>query len=153
MPTRNAKARWIGTFESGSGSFATQSATHRTGRLHLRAVAGQYNFSSRFGDVPAGSNPEELIAAAEAACFSMAMGAALEKEGHPANRVETEVSCTLTATPDAGYSITHLQLRVRVDDPGLDLAVLRRVAESTKARCPVSRALANVPIDLDASLV
>jgi osmotically inducible protein OsmC len=152
MPTRNARAQWVGTLEAGSGSFATESAARRTGRLHLRAVSGRYNFSTRFGEL-AGTNPEELIAAAEASCFSMAMGAALAKEGHTANLVETEVSCTITPLPDAGYSITHLHLRVRVDDPGLERADLLRIAESTRASCPVSRALANVPIDMDASFL
>ncbi|HST06657.1 MAG TPA: OsmC family peroxiredoxin, partial [Gemmatimonadaceae bacterium] len=83
MPTRKATAVWEGGLKTGRGTFKAESG----------AIGGQYNFSSRF-ESGSGSNPEELLAAAEAACFSMALGAGLEKNGTPATRIETTAACT-----------------------------------------------------------
>lgn len=151
MPTRIARARWIGSFKSGRGSFAGESAEHKTGRPHHKAVAGNYDFETRFSEKP-GPTPEELIAAAEAACYCMALGAALEREGHPASRVDTRVACTMEPLPESGYGITHLRVVVRADAPGCDTEVFLRAAETTKESCPVSKALSGVDIELDAKL-
>lgn len=119
--------------------------------MRRAAIAGAYNFSSRFEEAP-GTNPEELIAAAEAACYTMTLCAALESAGKPVSSVQTEADCTIEDVPEVGYTITHLRLTVRALVPGLDVESFARAAEITRARCTVSRALAGVLIDLDAAL-
>ena len=151
MPTRNASARWSGDLRSGRGSFLSASAARRTGTLRRPAVAGAFNFGSRFEEGP-GANPEELIAAAEAACFTMALCAALEKAGKPAVLVQTDAACTIEEVPEIGYTITRLLLTVRALAPGVDSESFAQAAELTRAHCTVSRALAGVVIDLDAAL-
>src|SRR6476619_1297542 len=106
MPTRSATASWKGGLK-GKGSF-----TGQTG------LGGQYNFSSRFEN-GAGSNPEELLAAAEAACFSMALSAGLEKNGTPPTSVETKAACTVEKVGDA-FAITKMQLEVRAVVANID---------------------------------
>jgi lipoyl-dependent peroxiredoxin len=99
-----------------------------------------------------GSNPEELLAAAEASCFSMALGLGLEKEGFPATEVETRAACTVEKVGE-GFNITHMKLTVRATVPGIDAAKFQAIASATKEGCPVSQALkGNVRIDLDAVL-
>src|SRR3954470_2793744 len=99
MPTRTANAKWEGGLKGGRGLFSGQTG-----------LGGQYNFSSRFEN-GTGSNPEELLAAAEAACYSMALSAGLEKNGTPATSVETQAACTIDKVGD-GFQITKMALQV-----------------------------------------
>jgi len=140
MPTRSANAEWKGGVK-GQGSFRGQTG-----------LGGQYNFSSRFEN-GAGSNPEELLAAAEAACFSMALAFALEKDGHPATSVQTKADCTIEKQGE-GFKITRMMINVQAAVPGIDPAKFQSIAQATKEGCPVSTALkGNVQLDIDAKLV
>jgi osmotically inducible protein OsmC len=140
MPTRTANAEWKGGIK-GQGSFRGQTG-----------LGGQYNFSSRFENGE-GSNPEELLAAAEAACFSMALAFALDKQGHPATSVQTKADCTIEKQGE-GFKITRMMLTVQAAVPGVDPAKFQSIAQATKEGCPVSTALkGNVQLDIDAKLV
>jgi osmotically inducible protein OsmC len=140
MPTRTASAKWEGGLKGGKGSFSGQTG-----------LGGQYNFSSRFEN-GAGSNPEELLAAAEAACFSMALSAGLEGNGTPATSVETKAACTIEKVGE-GFSITKMALDVHAVVPNIDDATFQKIAAATKEGCPVSKALSgNVAITLNAVL-
>ena len=141
MPTRIAKARWEGGLMKGKGSFEGQS----------KKIGGSYSFGTRFGEEP-GTNPEELLAAAEAACFSMALGLGLEQNGTPAEWIETQAACTIDKEGD-GFRISRIALQVRAKAPRLDRAAFTKLAEATKVGCPVSKALANnVALQLEAHL-
>lgn len=140
MPTRNASATWEGGLAKGKGSFSGESG----------AINGAYSFGTRFGDQK-GTNPEELLAAAEAACFSMALSGGLEKNGTPATRVETRAACTVEKVGE-GFKITTMKLDVRARVPNIDAAAFQKVAEATKTGCPVSQALAGVKIEMKAEL-
>lgn len=140
MPTSNATATWQGGLKGGTGNFESQSGK----------VGGSFSFQTRFEDAP-GTNPEELLAAAEAACFSMALSAALEQAGTPAEQVRTQAACTLEFK-DGKPTITTIKLQVRARVPGVDAETFRKAAQETKTGCPVSRALAGVDIQLDADL-
>ena len=140
MPTRNASAKWEGGLQGGKGSFQGESG----------AISGSYSFGSRFGDT-GGTNPEELLAAAEAACFSMALAVGLEKNGTPATSVSTDAACTVEKIGE-GFKITTMNLRVRAVVPGIEDAAFQEIAEATKVGCPVSQALAGVSISLEATL-
>ena len=141
MPTRNASAVWEGGLKGGKGSFKGESG----------AIGGAYSFGSRF-ESAAGSNPEELLAAAEAACFSMALGGALEKNGTPPTKIETAAACTVEAVP-GGFGITTMKLQVTATVPGMDDSKFQEIAAATKEGCPVSKALkGNVNIELSAKL-
>jgi osmotically inducible protein OsmC len=114
-------------------------------------MAGAYSFGSRFEEQK-GSNPEELLAAAEAACFSMALSSNLEKAGKPPASVETQARCTIEKVGDA-FKITRMSLVVRANVPGLEEPVFRELVEKTRTGCPVSVALkGNVEISVDAKL-
>jgi osmotically inducible protein OsmC len=140
MPTRSASAKWEGGLKGGKGSF-----TGQTG------LGGQYNFSSRF-ESGTGSNPEELLAAAEAACFSMALSAGLEGNGTPPTSVETKAACTIEKVGD-GFQITKMALDVTAVVPNIDDAAFQKIAAATKDGCPVSKALKGIPeITLSAKL-
>jgi osmotically inducible protein OsmC len=140
MPTRTASAKWEGGLKGGKGSF--KGAT---------GLGGQYSFSSRFEN-GAGSNPEELLAAAEAACYSMAVSGNLEKNGTPPTSVETTALCTIEKVNDA-QTITRIELEVRAVVPNLDQETLQRLANTTAETCPVSRALrGNVQVTAKAHL-
>lgn len=140
MPTRSASAKWEGGLKGGKGSFSGQAG-----------LGGQYNFSSRFENGQ-GSNPEELLAAAEAACFSMALSAGLEGNGTPATSVETRASCTVEKVGD-GFQITKMALDVTAVVPNIDDATFQKIASATKEGCPVSKALKGIPeITLNAKL-
>ena len=142
MPTRKATATWEGGLKNGKGSFKGESG----------AIGGQYNFSSRF-ESGTGSNPEELLAAAEAACFSMALGAGLEKNGTPATKIDTSAACTIQAVP-GGFGITTMKLNVQATVPNIDKKKFDQIAQETKEGCPVSKALkGNVDLQLDARLL
>src|SRR3954452_23731251 len=138
MATRNASASWEGGLRGGTGRFDGESG----------AIGAKYDFGSRFGD-QGGTNPEELLAAAEAACFSMALSAGLEKAGHVPTRVETKAACTVEKVGE-GFEITSIRLAVRAQVPGIDEATFRQIAEGTKSGCPVSKALAAVKIEMEA---
>jgi osmotically inducible protein OsmC len=125
--------------KTGTGSFKTESG-----------LTAAYNYSSRFGEERA-SNPEELLAAAEAACFTMALSSALEKAGKTVTNVSTNAKCTVEKVGE-GFGITSIVLDVKVAAPGLDDATLQRLADETKKGCPVSRALTGTRIDVTASL-
>ena len=141
MPTRRATAVWEGGLQQGKGSVKTESGTLNTA----------YSFGTRFGDVK-GSNPEELLAAAEAACFSMALSNGLEKGGKPAKRIETSAAATIEKVGDA-FKITSIKLTVRASVPGMSAEAFQAAAKTTKENCPVSVALKSVTIDMDAALV
>lgn len=141
MPTRTASATWQGGLRDGKGSFKGQTG-----------LQGQYNFSSRF-ESGAGSNPEELLAAAEAACFSMALSLGLEKAGFTPQNIETEAACTIDKVGE-GFKITRMRVTTRAKVPNIDDAKFQAIAAATKEGCPVSGALKNnVQIDLEATLL
>jgi osmotically inducible protein OsmC len=141
MPTSNASAVWEGGLKGGRGHFKAGSATFE----------GDYSFPTRFEGAK-GTNPEELIAAAHAACLSMALAAGLEKAGTPATRVSTKASCTIEKAGD-GFKITRMRLEVVGKVPGLDQARFAKAAEDAKRGCPVSGALqGNVQLEMDARL-
>jgi osmotically inducible protein OsmC len=141
MPTRHATAVWDGGLAKGKGSFRGESG----------AIQGSYSFGSRFENAP-GSNPEELLAAAEAACFSMALGFELEKAGTPATHVETTAACTIEKD-GPGFRIKTMKLTVVATVPGVDAAAFQAAAQATKDGCPVSAALkGNVAISVDAKI-
>src|SRR5256885_1457108 len=140
MPTRNASAIWEGGLKAGKGNIKGESG----------AMSVPYSFGTRFENAP-GTNPEELLAAAHAACFSMALAAGLEKAGKPATRVDTKAACTIEKVGE-GFSITGIKLTTRATVPGIEAGQFRQIAETTKTGCPVSKALSAVKIDLDAQL-
>jgi osmotically inducible protein OsmC len=139
MPSKGS-AEWKGDLKGGAGTFTAG-----------EGISGDYSFRSRFEDGP-GANPEQLIAAAHASCFSMALSAALADAGTPVNSVKTDATVTLRFV-DGAPTITAIALTTVGDVPGIDDAAFKEAAEGPKAGCPVSRALAGVPeITLDASL-
>lgn len=140
MPVRRGQARWEGTLKEGKGTFKVASG----------AFGGSYSFGTRFGDQP-GTNPEELIGAAHASCFSMALSKLLADEGHPPDSIETEAKVHLQQQVD-GFAITRIELATRGKVPGMAAAAFKEQAEAAKKGCPVSRALAGVDITLDAKL-
>jgi osmotically inducible protein OsmC len=141
MPTRKASARWEGGLKGGKGTFKGESG----------AIGGQYSFSSRFEE-GVGSNPEELLAAAEAACYSMALSGNLEKNGTPPTSIDTNAACTVTTGP-SGSNITTIALSITANVPGIDEAKFKELAEQTRTTCPVSKAFhGNVDITVDAKL-
>lgn len=142
MPTSQATAVWDGKLRDGSGRYRAMSG----------AFAGDYTYATRF-EGAAGTTPEELIAAAEASCFSMALSADLEKARTPATRIETTARCTLEMI-DGAPKITTVALAVRGTVPGIDAGAFRAAAESARDNCPVSKALkGNVTITVEATLV
>ena len=140
MPTRNAEATWEGTLQGGKGSYKAESGS----------VGGAYSFGTRFGDTR-GSNPEELLAAAHAACFSMALSGQIEKVGGTPESVTTDAACTVEKVGQ-GFKITTMELRTRARVSGIDDAKFQEAAQNAKTGCPVSQALAGVDIKLDAAL-
>lgn len=135
-----ASAQWQGGLQSGRGEFSAG-----------EGIGGEFSFRSRFEDGP-GANPEQLIAAAHAACFSMALSAALEQAGTPVESVQTDAVVTLRMV-DGTPTITSIALRTTGVVPGIDQAAFEEAANGAKAGCPVSRALAGVPeITLEATL-
>ena len=132
MTIREAFAEWQGTLKEGAGRL----------RLGSGVFEGAYSFPSRFENGP-GTNPEELIAAAHAGCFSMALTFILGQEGHAARTIRTVAKVHLGATA-AGPTITRIELETQADIPGLEPAEFQRMAETAKTTCLVSRALAGV---------
>ncbi|MBN2624753.1 MAG: OsmC family protein [Acidimicrobiales bacterium] len=140
MPERTATARWEGGLREGEGTM----------RLGSGAFEGRYSFSSRFEE-GTGTNPEELLGAAHAGCFSMALSLALEQAGHPPTSVDTSARVHLERA-DSGFEIARIDLDCTADVPGIDDAGFQAHAATAKAGCPVSKALAGVEIHLDARL-
>jgi lipoyl-dependent peroxiredoxin len=141
MPARTATARWEGGLQQGKGTL----------RLGSGAFDGQYSFSSRFEE-GTGTNPEELIGAAHAGCFTMALSAGLERAGHTANSIDTSARVHLERA-DGAFRISRIELTTTADVPGIDEADFQEQAQTAKQNCPVSKALAGVDdIELDARL-
>ena len=140
---RTANAVWNGGLKDGKGKISTQSGV-------LKET--QYSFSTRFEN-GIGTNPEELIAAAHAGCFTMALSAQLSTANLPPESLETTAAVKLEKT-DAGFTITHIQLTTKAKVPGADKAAFDKAAEAAKAGCPISRLFkGNTEISLDAQLV
>lgn len=139
MPTRKASAVWNGGLKGGNGSFKGETG-----------LGGAYSFASRF-ESGTGSNPEELLAAAEAACFSMALSGNLEKNGTPPTKIETSAACTVEKVADK-MTVSKMELTVKASVPNVDKATFDRLVEETRTGCPVSRALQAVPISVQAAL-
>jgi osmotically inducible protein OsmC len=139
MARRTATARWEGDLRGGGGTMSLGGA-----------YEGQYSFKSRFEEGE-GTNPEELIAAAHAGCFSMALANILSEAGHVPESVATEAVVTFGPT-DEGPTIQKIELQTEVAAEGLDADELARRADEAKAGCPVSRALAAVEITAEARL-
>ncbi len=141
MPTRKSSARWEGGLKGGKGTFTGESG----------AIKGQYNFSSRF-ESGTGSNPEELLAAAEAACYSMALSGGLEKNGTPPTSVDTSAACTVDKV-EGGFAVTSIALEVTAVVAEIDDATFQKIATDTLAGCPISKALhGNVKLSVNATL-
>ena len=141
MAKRTASAVWEGTLREGNGKV----------KLGSGAWEGQYSFSSRFEE-GTGTNPEELIGAAHAGCFSMALAAGLTKAGHNPTRISTNATVTLEKVGE-GFKITIIQLTTEGEVPGIDEATFLEHAETAKKNCPVSQALAGTDIKLNATLL
>jgi lipoyl-dependent peroxiredoxin len=139
---RTASATWNGTVKAGQGQ--------------INAASGvldntPYSFATRFESQP-GTNPEELIAAAHAACYSMALTLTLNEKGYQPQQIQTQATCTVESQ-DGGFKITKIQLDTQGDVSGLDAETFKRIAQEAEQICPVSNALrGNVAIDLNASV-
>jgi osmotically inducible protein OsmC len=140
--SRHATAHWEGDLKSGKGKLNTP----QSGLMSDTP----YGFNSRFGDVK-GTNPEELIAAAHAGCFTMALSAKLTEAGHPPAALDTRADVDLSM--EGGPTISAIRLKVTATVPGLDEAKFRAIADDAKQNCPVSKALSAVPISMEAELV
>lgn len=140
--SRYATAQWQGDLKTGSGSLSTPAS----GLLSETP----YGFNTRFGDTK-GTNPEELIAAAHAGCFTMALSAKLTEAGHPPKSLDTRAEVDLSM--EGGPSLSAIRLKVEADVPGIDPAKFRAAAEDAEKNCPVSRALSAVPISIEATLL
>ncbi|HTI47057.1 MAG TPA: OsmC family protein [Casimicrobiaceae bacterium] len=137
---RKANARWQGTAREGTGTLSVQSGTLRD---------TPYTFKARFGDGK-GTNPEELIAAAHAGCFTMALAFGLENAGFTADAIETEAQLTMEQV-QGGFAITAVHLTTRARVPNIDAAKFNELASGAKANCPVSKVL-NATITMEATL-
>ncbi len=140
MPTRKAHARWEGSLKEGRGQVDVGSG----------AFKGAYSFASRFEEGP-GTNPEELLGAAHAGCFAMALSLVLGQAGFKPEYVDATAHVTVLPQ-DGGFKITKSHLVCEAKVPGIDQAAFMRHAETAKASCPVSQALAGTEITLEARL-
>lgn len=141
MPTRKAEAQWEGNLAEGGGRL----------KLGSGAFEGPYSFKSRFEEGESATNPEELIGAAHAGCFTMALTAALSRAGHKPTRIHTTAQVKLEKVGDA-FSITKIDLDTDAEIPGIDDAAFQKFASDAKQNCPVSKALAGTEIGLTARL-
>ena len=142
MPNRKADAEWVGSLREGSGRI----------KLGSGAFEGKYSFRTRFEDEP-GTNPEELIGAAHAACFSMAFGAGLGRAGFTPARIHTTATVTFDKVGE-GFAITKIVLDCEAEVPGIHEAAFHEQANAAKENCPISKALKAVgDITLNARLV
>ena len=141
MPKRNAQARWEGTLQEGKGKVQVASG----------ALEAPYSFSSRFEEGP-GTNPEELIGAAHAGCFSMALSLILAQAGHPPESIDTRAAVSFEKQGE-GFSITRIDLETDAAVPGIDENTFQQKAQDAKNGCPVSKALSDsIEINLTARL-
>jgi lipoyl-dependent peroxiredoxin len=140
MPTRTAQARWQGALKDGKGTM----------RLGSGAFEGQFSFQSRMEN-GAGTNPEELIGAAEAGCFSMSFANGLSEAGHAPQEIATQAKVQFEKT-DKGWTITKVELTTEGTVAGIDEATFTRIANEAKKGCPVSKALTGTEIVLHAVL-
>ena len=140
--SRHATARWAGDLKSGRGELSTP----QSGLLD----GVRYGFNSRFGD-ETGTNPEELIAAAHAGCFTMALSAKLTEAGFPPATIDTRADVDLSM--EGGPTFSAIRLKTKATVPNIDEAKFRAIADDAKTNCPVSKALSAVPITLEAELV
>ena len=139
--SRHATAHWEGDLKTGQGKLNTP----QSGLM----ADTPYGFNTRFGDRQ-GVNPEELIAAAHAGCFTMALSAKLSEAGHPPSSLDTRAEVDLST--EGGPSLSAIRLKVKGVVPGLDAAGFRAIADDAGKHCPVSRALSAVPISVEAEL-
>ena len=140
MPTRSANAVWEGKLQNGQGTM----------KLGSGAFEGNYSFPSRF-ESGQGTNPEELIGAAHAGCFSMALAAALGRAGYAPERVQTEAKVHLEKVGE-GFKITKIELETEANIPNIDESEFQEQAQAAKQNCPVSQALTGTEITLNAKL-
>ena len=138
---RSASARWTGGLKDGKGTVSTASGK-------LKEI--DYSFTTRFEDTP-GTNPEELIAAAHAGCFSMALSGQIEKAGLKPDSIDTRATLTMEKL-DAGWTVTGIHLNVTARVPGADAKAFAEAAENAKRGCPISRLLAAAEITMTARL-
>ena len=138
---RYAEAQWAGDLESGKGNISTP----QSGLFAEQNVS----FQTRFGD-ETGTNPEELLAAAHAGCFTMALSAKLTEAGFPPESIDTRADVDLSM--DGGPQLSAIRLKTRAKVPGIEAAKFREIADDAKQNCPVSKALSAVPLSLDAEL-
>jgi len=145
MPTRTARTSWTGGLQDGSGK--VELASSGLGSYEV-------SFPKRASDDGGGvTNPEELIAAAHSACFAMSLSSQIAKEGGTPRSLDVKADVTLGPDPNGGFKITTILITVRGEVEGLDAEGFERAAQTAKAGCPVSKALAGVPdIQLDAAL-
>jgi osmotically inducible protein OsmC len=143
MTIRTAEAEWQGSPREGKGRV----------RLGSGAFEGAYSFRSRMGDGVGGTNPEELIGAAHASCFTMALNGALTGAGYTPTRVHTTARVHINAQGNNSFSISPIELETEAVVPGLDDATFQRIASGAKQNCPVSKALAGAEIRLKATLL
>lgn len=142
MPIRKAEAEWKGNLAAGSGRLKVGSG----------AFDGPYSFKSRFEEGQSATNPEELIGAAHAGCFTMALTAQLSRAGITPTRIHTEAQVKLEKVGEA-FSITQIDLETEASIPGIDDATFQKHALDAKQNCPVSKALAGTQIHLHAKLI
>jgi len=142
MPTRKAEAEWKGNLVDGNGTLKVGSG----------AFEGSYSFKSRFEDGQSATNPEELLGAAHAGCFTMALAAQLSRERFTQTRIHTEGKVRLEKVGEA-FSITRIDLETEAQVPGIDDATFQKHASDAKQNCPLSKALAATEIDLTAKLI
>jgi osmotically inducible protein OsmC len=140
MIQRNASAQWTGDLKAGQGSI----------RLGSGAFEGKYSFGTRFEGAP-GTNPEELLGAAHAGCYSMALALGLTQAGHVPTRVHTTATVQMDRVAEK-MTIVGIALVCEAEVPGITNEAFQQVAEATKSGCIVSRALASVPMTLTATL-
>jgi osmotically inducible protein OsmC len=140
--SRKATAHWSGDLKSGRGTISTPASGLLDGT--------RYGFNSRFGDEK-GTNPEELIAAAHAGCFTMALANALAEAGHVAESVDSRAEVDLSM--EGGPTLSAIRLFTKAKVPGIEAAKFRAIADDAKQNCPVSKALSAVPITLEAELL
>ena len=143
MAARTANALWEGSINEGRGQMSLGSG----------AFEGAYSFQSRFGDEDTGTNPEELVAAAHAGCFTMALSLVLGQDGNVPESLNTQARVTLRNLEDTGPTITKITLKSTGRVPGIDQETFQKAAETAKESCVISRALAGVPeVVLEATL-
>ena len=142
MPTRKAEAEWKGNLAEGSGRLKVGSG----------AFDGPYSFKSRFEEGQSATNPEELIGAAHAGCFTMALTAQLSRARITPTRIHTDAKVKLEKIGE-GFSITEIDLETHADIPGIDDTTFQKYALEAKQNCPVSKALAGTKIHLNAKLL